>query len=360
MTKSAAGAAPAPAAVAALLLLAAAPLASAHGAPPVREVDARVLLDDDGLVGYGGCVDGTCQPASPAGGLDVLALDVREASLGDGSPAVVFRIIVQSEAPVPGASLVLHVDAPAGAVDLRADSADGLAFTSTFDRLDGPVDVGDGHPKALDGWVRYSTLGAKPGDTLSGLAVSSFRGTDQDDAMPGGWFVNGQEVPAVPDEPDPSAATEGSAPGSYTLAGPANLLSLAADPASVDLSRGPAMVKLTLANPVTLEQFANLTLSSPAGVAASLASAQALLQASGSRTVDLTVTNATADGTLSLVAYTDLGGRATLQVPVKAAPMNSTMDNSTQTTTASASKQSPGVGVLLVPALAAVALRRRR
>lgn len=343
-----------------LVALALLPLASAHGAPPVREVDTRVLLDDDGLVGYGGCVDGTCQPAAPSGGLDLLALDVREATLGDGSPAVVFRLIVQSEAPVPGASLVLHVDAPAGGADFRADSADGLAFTSTFDRLDGPVDVGDGHPKALDGWVRYSTLGAKPGDKLSGLAVSSFRGADPDDAMPGGWFMDGQEVPAVPDEPDPSAATQGSEPGAYTLAGPASLVALTADPASVDLSHGPVKVTLSLANRVTLEQFANLTLSSPSGVEAGLASAQALLQPSGSRTVELTVGNATADGALSLVAYTDLGGRATLQVPVKAAPMNHTLDNSTQATTAPASKPSPGAGVLLAPAVAAAALLRRR
>jgi hypothetical protein len=357
MTKSGRAALPS---VLVLLLLAAALPASAHGAPPVREVDARVLLDDDGLVGYGGCVDGTCQPAAPAGGLDVLALDVREAWMADGSPAVAFRLLVQSEAPVAGASLVLHVDAPGGGKDFRADSADGLAFTSTFDRLDGPVDVGDGHPKALDGWVRYSTLGAKPGDALSGLTLSSFRGEDQDDAMPGGWFMDGQEVPAVPDEPDPSAATEGGEPGSYTLAGPANLLSLTADPAAVDLSHGPAKVTLSLANPVTLAQFANLTLLAPSGMEASLAATQALLQPSGSRTVELSVANATADGALALVAYTDLGGRATLQIPVKAAPMNHTMDNSTQTTTAPASKSSPGAGALLVPAVVAVALLRRR
>jgi hypothetical protein len=348
------------------LAVALVPAASAHGAPPVREVDARVLLDDDGMVGYGGCVDGTCQPAIPPGGLDVLALDVREAFLADGSPAVVFRVIVQSEEPAAGASLVLHVDAPAGGKDLRLDTADGLSYTAAgFDRLDGPIDVGDGHPKALDGWVRESTLGAKPGDSLSGMTVASSRGDAEDDVMPGGWFVDGAEVPAVPDEPDPGAVTETPEPGTYVMKGPAALVALSADSASM---AAPGKVKLTLANPIALEQFANLTLERPDGLPATLASAGILLQPSGTRTVDLAVGNATKDGVVRVVATTDLGGRAVVEVPVKAASApsgaasNGTAGAHSSSSTVPAGKSSPGPDALLVPALAsaALALRKRR
>lgn len=343
---------------AAFAALALVPAASGHGAPPVRDVDARVLLDDDGLVGYGGCLDGNC----PAGaeGLDVLALDVREAWL-EGEPAVVFRILVQWEAPAAGASLVLHVEAPGGAKDARIDTADGLAFQSSqFDRLDGPADVGDGHPKALDGWLRYAALGVKAGDALSGLSVSSLRGDAADDVMPGGWFRDGVEVPAVPDEPDPSAVTAEDEPGSYTLSGPAILVTMSAN-GTADLSHGPAKASLVLVNPLTLPQFANLTFSVPAGVNASLSPRQVLLQPSATRTVELTVSNATLDSVIDVEATTDLGGRATAGLPVKAPfPVLAAANNSTTTDHGPGSKSSPGLGLLLLPVLAAAAVLLRR
>lgn len=340
------------AAVAALLLaLALLPSAAAHGAPPVRDIDARVLLDDDGLVGYGGCLEGECVPGSEAG-LDVLALDVREAYLPDGSPAVVFRLIVQSEAPVAGAALALHVGSPGGGKDFRADTADGLAFTSaSFDRLDGPFDVGDGHPKALDGWVRLAALG-KPGDALSGITVQSLRGDAGDDAMPGGWSSNGVEVPAV--------TQEEAAEGTYTLSGPALLVSASAN-GTADLAHGPAKVGVVLVNPTTVQQFANVSLGLPDGATATLASTQVILQPSATRTVELTVSNATVDGVVNVVVSTDLGGRAVAGVPVRAPPP--VASNSTApSTTASGSKDSPALGAaaLLLPLAAAVLLRRRR
>jgi hypothetical protein len=339
-------------------LLALAPPAAAHGAPPVREVDARVLLDDDGL-GYGGCVEGACPPGA-GGGLDLLALDVREAWLG-GQPAVVFRILFQSAEPAAGGGIVLAVEAPGGARQLRADTADGLAFVPTgFDRLDGPFDVGDGHPKALDGWVLASALGAAEGDALSGLSVATFRGEAPDDAMPGGWFVNGVEVQVPPSD---------GGPGTYTLAGPATLVALTVGEAMVQ-AHGPARVTLELSNAVGLPQFADLAATAPAGVRASLASAGLALDGGASRTVELTV-HTDVDAVVEVVATTDLGGRAVASIPVSAPDHGAGLDNGTETqgrghtaAPAGGDRESPGPGAALAVAAAlapaALALRRRR
>lgn len=331
-------------------LAAFAPAASAHGAPPVRGIDVRVLTDDDGL-GYGGCVEGACPPGS-GGGLDLLALDVREAWLPGGEPAVAFRILFQSEEPAAGGSLALRV----GEREFRAETADGAAFVSAgFDRLDGPFDVGDGHPKALDGWVRAADLGG-PGAALS-LTVASFRGEAQDDAMPGAWFANGVEVPPLSAEP--------AEPGSYTLAGPASLVSLTVEETAAS-AHGPAKVKLVLSNAVGLPQFANLNVSAPAGVKARVDSAGLALAANGTRTVELTIADAAANGTVEVVATTDLGGRAVASVPFQASSHmgNSSAENHTAHDHASSApaKESPGPGALLVPAVAAAAVlpRRRR
>lgn len=341
-------------------LLTALPIASAHGAPPVREVDTRVLLDDDGLVMYGGCVQGNCQPVAPSDGLDVLAVDVREAYLPDGFPAVVFRLIVQSEAPVPGSTLVLHVQGPAGAMDFTASTQDGTTWTSpSFDRLDGPFDVGDGHPKALDAWMRYSSLGAKPGDALSGMTLLSQRGDTKDDVMPGGWFEQGQEVPPVPDEADPGAVTDAAQPGNYTLRGPAALITLKADPATPSLTGGRGSVKLTLSNAVTLPQFCDLT-AYGTGLKATFSSSNVLLSASGARTIDLALSNVTEDGVLRVAALSDLGGLAVANMTLTLPPP--VLANVTpSSTTGAPAKDSPALPWLAVPTLVvALALWRRR
>jgi hypothetical protein len=341
------------------LALLLAPAALAHGAPPVRAIDVRLLLDDDGAVGYGGCSQGQCQPAVPPSGLDVLALDAREAWLDDGSPALVLRVSVQSEEPQPGASLVVHMTSGGKAHDVTLTTADGLNYTGQgTDRLDGPLDVGDGHPKALDLWLRQSTLGAKPGDAVSGLSVDSFLGTTHTDTMPGGWFEGGAPVPFVPS--DPSKAGDTAGPASYTLRGPADLV-LASAAASADLAHGPATVQVRLRNNTTFPQFATLHLAAPAGIAARLSPSSVLLDPGAERSVDLRVSNATAPGAVTLLATTDLGGRATLSVAVHPAPaMPANMTHSSTSASAPAHKSSPApAAVLPLLASAATAARRR-
>src|SRR5262245_13206190 len=116
------------------------PGAAAHGAPPVRDLDTRVLLDDDGPLGFGACVEGVC-PGPTGQGLDLLALDVREASLLDGAPALVFRFVLQTEGDLAGKSLQLSLAAAGASKDFALTTTDGTAWTSTaFERVDPAVD----------------------------------------------------------------------------------------------------------------------------------------------------------------------------------------------------------------------------
>lgn len=345
----------------ALVALLAVPAAHAHGAPPVREVDVRVLLDDDGLVAYGGCVEGQCQPAAPPEGLDLLALDVREAALPDGSPAVVLRFVVQSDAPRPESSIEATVLAGGTEWSLAVATADGLAYSSsTFDRVDGPFDVGDGHPKAIDGWIRHAALGAAPGDALTGIRVVSRHGEALDDAMPGGWYANGAEVPHLPHDADPGEAAAEPAAGEYRLKGAAQLVALAAEPAAPDLSAGPATVRLRLSNPVGLPQFCDLALLVPPGVAARLSQPAVSLDANGTRDVELVVSNATADGVVQVTLVSDLGAHEVADVTVRAPPPPSaTAAADTGTGQTKDSPSPPALPAFLALAALAAAFRSR-
>lgn len=345
------------------LLVATLPGASAHGAPPVRPIDTRVVADDDGPLGFGGCLAGTC--AAPTGAAaDLLALDVREASFPDGSPALVFRFVLQSEEPPAGAALAMTFTAQGTAKTLSAATADGLAWTSAdFDRVDGPFPVGDGHPKAVDAWVRADRLGVAPGDVLADIAVSSSRDGATDDVMPGGWFAQGIEVaaPAVP-------GTEADLP-MYTVQGPAALLKLEAAPAAGLLA--PASATLLLTNAVAFPQFVDIALVLPAGTTARLGQSAVNVDANGSREVQLTVTSALGNGTVRIVAVSDLGAYAVLDVPVSAppTPANATAtghhdhheDAHGDTEEDDGSKDTPGPAApLLAAALVVVALALRR
>jgi hypothetical protein len=349
----------------ALVLLATTGQVQAHGAPPMREFDTRVLLDDDGLVSYGGCLEGQCQPAAPAEGFDLLALDLREAAFPDGSPAIVFRVLLQSEAPVAGGGIAIAL--AAGGVEQALDLAtsDGLAFTSaTFDRVDGPFDVGDGHPKAVEGWIRHAALGVAAGDALTAITVRSHRGETADDAMPGGWSSNGVEVPHVPHGADPDEALAEQAPGQYPLRGPASLVAFTADPAAPDLSGGPATVVLRLANNVSLPQFADLAVDAPAGIRVRLAQPGIVLDGNGSREVELHVDDATANGLVRVTLVSDLGAHEVAEVAVRA-PFRATTNSTTPDAGAADAKgkETPGPAPLLPLLLAAGLLgatRRQR
>lgn len=62
-------------------LLLAAPAALAHGANPPREIDTRIMADNDGLMPFGGCAQGQCLPGLESEGLDLVATGFYEVTL---------------------------------------------------------------------------------------------------------------------------------------------------------------------------------------------------------------------------------------------------------------------------------------
>lgn len=344
----------------ATLALAAVP-AQAHGAAPAREVDTRVLFDDDGALGYGGCglAAEAGQPCvTSAEGFDLLVLDVREAWLG-AEPAIVFRIVVQSDNTVGDRGLGLSLTAGGVERSFAATSSDGVTFVSQdLDLLQGPVDAFDGHPKAYDAWLRRSTLQVAPGDAITGITVATMSGGEPDDVMPGTWMVNGQPAPYLPADPD--AATAEPEPGAYTVKGPAPLLTLGPAAAIVDAAR-EANVTVRVGNPLTtLAQKVQVTLETGPGVKATLDHAAFSLDPGAARQVTVQVAPDSASGNASLVIVSDLGARilAGFDIVVPA--------NVTSATATSAPKGAEGNGIpapsLLVTALglvAALGVRRR-
>lgn len=278
---------------------------TAHGVCAAREIDQRALTDAD-AVAYGG-------PGGVAseGGHDIMAVDIREAHDAlSGEPAAIFRIIVQGGDTTKGELKdVLSVKAAGSTKTFELSTKDGVNFASTFDSLAGPFPVCDAFPQALDGLVRYSTLGVTAGAKLDDITMAGYAANAPADIAPGSWYYGEQLVPGDPTSPG--------APGSYVLKGPAQLLNVTAATNQIDLTRamGPVEVAITLENALSsLEQFVNLTLRAPEGVSASLDSTSVKLAASGgekTRTITLSVARTTAatESTLFVVASSDLGGR---------------------------------------------------
>lgn len=342
-----------------LALLAGAPAALAHGAGEAREIDTRVLLDDDGAVAYGACAEGQC--AVGADGLDLLALDVREAWLGD-APALVLRVTYQTDGDPAGRGIDIDLMAGKSPITLSLASADGVTFTgSGFDRVDGPVDVLDGHPKALDGWVRLATLAVAQGDQLTGITVTSQAGGEPDDVMPGGWYANGVEVPHVPHGSDPGEALAPAGPGTYAVKGPAPLVTLSAAPALLDLDRS-ANLTVKVTNPLAslpqavVVQAPGLRGAFPGGADEAVLS----LDPGATRTLTLAWPLDAPSGNATVLATSDLGGRALQAVQVVAVPAPASHDGHGEPEAGADGKDTPMPWV--APAALALALvaRRRR
>lgn len=333
------------------------PTAQAHGAAEPREIDTRVLLDDDGLLGYGGCaafVAGGC----PSEGLDLVVVEAREAWLGD-EPALVLRIVFQTDSVHDGRGLRLAFTANGTEHVLRIADADVAATSVDADLVQGPMDAFDGHPKAVDAWITYDRIGAAAGGILAGITAATTHHDTDDDIAPGTWIMDGEEAPYVPTDPTHGVPHEPEA-ASYTLQGPATLLTLAGDGAVVDLARG-ANATVRLANPLaTFGQDVRLTLVPAPGVAATLDRPNLTLDAAGTRTIAVTVDPSSASGNVTVIAESDLGGRAVhvLQVVGRSVPPPGSATTETQR---NAGEEAAAPAALVLPPLAlALAARRRR
>lgn len=340
-------------AVAGLSVLALAVPVQGHGAAAPREIDTRLLLDDDGLLGYGGCglaevVGLPCAPEPE--GLDLLTLEVREAWLAD-QPALVWRMTFFEHVVHDGRSLQLSFAANGTAHDLVVDGGDGTLYTSAdFARIDGPFPVFDGHSHGIDAWLPYDRIGVQAGSALTDIRLVSQHHDEDDDLLPGTYMVNGVEAPHVPHDTDPGEALASHDPATYTLKGPAPLLD--ATPPLVAEAGVPA--KLLLRN--TLSSLAQTVLVTVADGALATP-ANLTLDAGATRSIEITAPLGLTNLTVTLTS--DLGGRITLTLPVAQPPPTNTTTTTTTSTTATANG-APGwsLPLLLVGLLAAWGVRR--
>lgn len=288
----------------ALLMLLMAPVAAAHGAVEPREIDTRILADGTDNGDYGGP-----QGVLNEGGLDILSLDVYEATMpGTTEPALVLRVIVQEGEP-GSHTLTFDLDA-GGAKSYTLTTSDLTSYASTdFAAVRGPFPVGDGHPQAIEGIVPLAELGGI-GTEVGGITVTSAKdGTDMD-VMPGSWFVQGIEVPSDP--------TVTPTPGAYTLRGLPAWFTMSGD-GTLDV--GEAETVVDLVNGLdTLEQFLTLTVQAPAGITATLSSPSVLLGPGEARNLTLR-TQGIGAGDVVVTATSDLGLTQQISFPLLGDPI---------------------------------------
>ncbi len=347
------------------VLLFALPSASGHGAAAAREIDTRILADDDGLIGFSACIEGeACVPGLASESWDLIVLEAREAYLPDGKPALVLRTVYQTDDAHDGRTVTISFDAGGKSQVFGFESKGEGVITDTFDLVRGPFPAFDGFPFAVDGYVSYAKLGLKPGDQLTNVRVVSAIEGEEGDVMPGTWMSNGVEVPYVPSEPEiPGAA----AAGTYTLAGPAPLVTIATSSTALDLGKNATRLTLTLTSKLTsTPQFVNLTMASPPGIVAALSQSGVALDGGATKTVTVTVSRASTAGTLNVTIRSDLDYVQKILVnvlpaPVKAVPSNSTCSSTcSPATSSSASKKSPLPALPLELGLLMLAVASRR
>lgn len=287
-------------AIAAILL----PTAMAHGAPEAREIDLRALTDGTATADYGG-PEGLLSDGAP----DLLALDIREATDSLGNPNIGFRFTHQLGDPTTGTlGLQLTFDAGGTSHAYAMETMDGATYTSSsFSSINGPFDVGDGTPKAVEGWVTTDELGVNMGEELTNIRViSTFDGTNADH-MPGTYELQGQMMPAIPPEEE--------IPGKYTLTGPAKLIQFSSSVNEID-SAGQASTNLTITNTLTtLDQFVSLNTTAPPGIIAALDSDSIALGPGEARTIMLTISGNGA-GEVAVNIRSDLGAFETIVLPL--------------------------------------------
>lgn len=288
----------------ALLAALLAPTALAHGAPEAREIDLRVITDGTASGDYGG-PEGALSDGAP----DLLVLDVREATDAQGAPMLVFRFIHQlGDASAGTIGLHLTFDAAGASHAYDLATADGIQYTSdSFTRIDGPFDVGDGTPKAVEGWVPHAELGIKTGDDITNIQVTSSLDGTVGDRMPGTYDFQGITVPAVP--------PEDTTPGTYAVQGPANLIDVALSVNALKFGATES-ANLTITNLLgSMEQFVTLSTTSPAGITAILDNDALALAANETRTVRLGI-DGSGQGEIALRIHSDLGAYQTLVLPL--------------------------------------------
>ncbi|MEA3165492.1 MAG: hypothetical protein QOJ26_349 [Thermoplasmata archaeon] len=198
------------------------PTGAARNLPP-EELFHLILVDDDGLVGYGGCTEGACAPEQPRA-YDAVALDAREVADPSGVPQLVFRFLV---APVDDdLARTIALSGMAGGREFTLQAiVEGNRTTASAGV--GQEPYASGEETAVEVVVPYSGLGVQVGTQLADLRVETMLDDARGDIMPGGWYDGDTLVPHIPHEVgELTEVTEEPAPGQYSLLGPAPLITI--------------------------------------------------------------------------------------------------------------------------------------
>lgn len=336
-----------------LVALLLAPTASGHGAPDARDLDHRAVADNTSYGDYGG--EGGVPPPLIADALDLLALDVREAygpSAGGATAGLWLRLIVQTDSEEATHRVVIDLAAGSGGATVELTTSDLTTWNAAgADAVLPGVPVGDGHPRAVDVFLSYATLGAGPGDALSEVSATSYSGDTAGDVMPGGYNTVLGPVDLAVDDSTVSA---------YPLSGPAALLSLSAPTAPIALERGAVTeIPFDLASNTQEAQFVELTVQAPAGVSATLDRRSVALDGPTQIVLTLDPASAAAGGSITVRATSDLGALATWQTNVTVPAATTTTTSTTQPPDPAEEESPSPVWIVALALMAALLVRRR-
>jgi hypothetical protein len=319
--------------LAALVLLVAVPLASAHGAPAAKDQDTRLLADhNDDCGGDEAGSLGNCRSTH-----DLIALDVRERH-DNGQDVVVFRFFLNGGNAADGLRDVLSLKADGAAKTLEIRTTNNQDFQGTgFDSVSKAQSINDGTRFTVEATVKRSSL-APVGGKLTDFKVDGYRGTTHGAYMPGG-YDNGALSNA---DPAQSPATNRVAsclkPGTqqieqahcYRLRGPGYYLTVD-DPGEQSVAAGAeTIVQLHLRNALpNTAQALTVTVEGADGVRARFHDPNAAsgegysdelridLPKAGSTSSHLALDEGQpgSSGTLTVIVTTDLGGRTEATIP---------------------------------------------
>lgn len=335
-----------------LLLLLLAPLAAAHTAAPPRSDYTRVLHDceDDWFGDDSGLGSGR-------DGYDLHTLDVREAWSEALGHHVIFRTILNGEG---SATITLSLKAD-GASKSYTWTGSGSSWTGTFASIKVDNSLNDGPRFALEGTVKRSTLGADVGDKLTEYRLSSTIDGDDGDAVPDD---NTNAVQSCRNVYNPA--------GGFTLKGPVQYVEAAFGEQDVQVKAGQeTFVTLDLKNKlrdaaqtVDVSISGDLELHEPeSNQYVKSASFDLNKRGSGGDASFIHVAvggDTPGKGTATVTITTSLGGRITetLDYEILAAGATTTTSDAPDEPDAP-DEESPGLGLLALIGLLAVAARRR-
>jgi hypothetical protein len=357
----------------AVLLLASAPLAAAHGAPAEAEPAKRLLADwTDDCGGDGGTATGSCR-----GSDDLIALDIKE--MYDGTQNVlVFRFTMDKGKSYPITD-ALTLTTPGGPKTLAIRTTDDAGFTATggFDSVGPAKPLNDGTRFTVDATVSFASLGVAPGDKITGFSVSSNGAAGAGDFMPGGCHNTLGDC--VDTGQSSGQYVAGNNPGSFTLRDPAATYATLDGPSGTQTAVAgkdlPSPIQIDLKNLLhRTPQAITIKAEGADGVTAGFhvggsgmdmmaykPSVDVTLPGDGTTILHLNLhgDRAGASGTLTITATTDQGGRTQLAIPYMVS--DAALPPQTTTDSGGGGKHSPAPAMALTGLLLlGLALRRRR